>query len=52
MLPSGNVDKFEFWKSEDFLTRKDMLEKAATVKRFEYLPLSSGLKKQTDIAKK
>ena len=28
-----------------------MLEKATTIKRFEYLPLGSGLKKQTSIAK-
>ena len=28
-----------------------MLEKATTIKRFEYLPLSVELKKQTDIAK-
>ena len=29
-----------------------MLEKAATRKRFEYLPLGKDLKAQTDIAKK
>ena len=29
-----------------------MLEKAASIKRFEYLPLGIELKKQTDIAKK
>ena len=29
-----------------------MLEKAATFKRFEYLPLGKELKAQTDIAKK
>ena len=29
-----------------------MLEKAATIKRFEYLPLGKELKAQTDIAKK
>ena len=28
------------------------MEKAATIKRFEYYPLGSGLKKQSDIAKK
>ena len=31
---------------------KDLLEKAATIKRFEYSPLSSELKKQTSIAEK
>ena len=29
-----------------------MLEKAATIKRFEYSPLGSELKKQTDLVKK
>ena len=36
----------------EFLTGKGQLEKAATIKRFEYSPLGSELKKQTDIAKK
>ena len=30
---------------------QDLLEKAARIKRFEYLPLDSELKKQSDIAK-
>ena len=34
------------------LLEKDLLEKAATIKRFEYSPLGSELKKYTDIAKK
>ena len=29
-----------------------MFEKVAFIKRFEYLPLGSGLKKQTDTARK
>ena len=37
---------------KDVLTEKDLLEKAATMKRFECLPLSNELKAQTDIAKK
>ena len=37
--------------SEDVLPVKDLLEKAATIKRFEYLLLGSELKKQSDIAK-
>ena len=36
---------------KDVLPKKDLLEKAATIKRFEYLPLGSELKKYTDIAK-
>ena len=42
VLLSGNVGKYEF------LTGKDVLpEKAVTIKRFEYSPLGSELKKQT-----
>ena len=38
--------------SKDVLPEKCLLEKAATMKRFENLPLSKELKEQTDIAKK
>ena len=34
-----------------FYQKKNFLEKAATVKGFEYLPLGKELKGQTDIAK-
>ena len=34
------------------MLEKDLLERAATIKGFEHLPLSSELEKQTDIAKK
>ena len=51
-LSSGNVRKYEFLIGKDFLPEKDLLEKAATMKRFEYLPLGKELKPQTDIAKK
>ena len=37
---------------KDVLPEKDLLEKVATMKRFEYWLLSSELKKQTDIAEK
>ena len=36
---------------KDVLLEKDLLEKAATRKRFEYSPLGKKLKHQTDIAK-
>ena len=36
----------------DKLLEKDLLEKAATIKRFEYLPLGKELQVQADIAKK
>ena len=38
--------------SKDVLAQKDLLEKAATMKRFEFSPLGKKLKAQTDIAKK
>ena len=37
---------------KDVLVEEDLLEKAATIKRFEYSPLGSELKKQTNIVKK
>ena len=51
-MSSGNVCKYKFLTGEDVLLERDLLEKAATIKRSEYLPLGSELKKQTDIAKK
>ena len=51
-LSSENVSKYEFLTGKDGLAEKDMLEKAATMKRFEYSPLHKGLKAKTDIAKK
>ena len=38
--------------SKDVLAQKDLPEKAATMKRFEFSPLGKKLKAQTDIAKK
>ena len=37
---------------KDVLPEKKLLEKAAKMKRFEYLPLGRELKPQTDIGKK
>ena len=36
---------------KDILSERDLLEKAATMKRFEYSPLGKKLKAQTDTAK-
>ena len=36
---------------KDVLLEKDLLEKASTMKTFEYSPLGKELKPQTDIAK-
>ena len=51
-LLSLNISKYEFLTGKDDLSGKDLLEKTATIKKFEYLPLGKELKKQTDIAKK
>ena len=49
-LSLGNVGKHEFLTSHNVLPEKGLLEKAASMKRFEYSPLGNELKKQTDIA--
>ena len=49
---SGNVGKYEFLTGKEVLPENGLLEKAATIKRFEYSPLDSEMKKQTDVAKK
>ena len=51
-LSSENVSKYEFLTTKDVLPEKDLLEKAALLKRFKYSPLGIELKTQTDIAKK
>ena len=38
-------------KSKDVLPEKDLLEKAAALKRFVYSPLGKELKAQTGVAK-
>ena len=50
-LSSGNVSKYEFSTGEDVLPEKELLEKAATIKRFQYSLLGNELKKQTGTAK-
>ena len=50
-LPSGNVNKYGFLTGKNVWPKKDLLEKAATIKRFEYSPWGKELKAQTDIAK-
>ena len=51
-LSSANVSKYEFLTGKDVLLEKEMLQKAVTIKSFEYVELDTELKKQTDIAKK
>ena len=51
-LSSGNGSKYEFLTGKDLLLDKDLLEKLAELKRFEYSPLGKELKAQNDITKK
>ena len=51
-LSSGNVTKYEFLTGKDILPERDLLEKTAAIKRFEYSLLGKELKKQTSFAKK
>ena len=51
-LSSRNAGKYEFSVDEDISPEEGILEKFATIKIFEYSPLSSELKKQAEIAKK
>ena len=44
-LSSENVGKYEFSTNEDVLPEKDLFQKPATIKRYEYIPLDSQLKK-------
>ena len=46
-LSSENVSKYEFLTGKDVLLEKNLLEKAVTIKRFEYSLLGKELKKQT-----
>ena len=51
-LSSRNISKYEFLTGKEVLQEKDLLEKAATIKRFEHLPFGKELIARTDIAKK
>ena len=50
-LSSGNVGKYEFLKGKNILPEKGLLEKAATIKRFEYSLLGKEFQAQNDNAK-
>ena len=47
-----NVSKYKFLTGKDVLPEKYLLEKAVTMKRFEYFLSGKELKAQTDIEKK
>ena len=44
-------EKFQFYHQEMLINMKFYWQSSLTIKRFEYLPLSSVLKKQIDLAK-
>ena len=49
-MSSGNINKYQFITGKDVLPEKDLLERAAALKRFEYSPFSRKLKRQARIA--
>ena len=51
-LSSGNVSTYELLTGKDVLPEKDLLERAAALKRFQHSPLGKELKKQTNVAEK
>ena len=51
MLSSGNIKKYKFLTGKEIMQEKGLLEKAATIERFEFSPLGSELKKETGIKK-
>ena len=44
VLSSWNVNKYEFFTGKDILCQMDLLEKLASLKRFEYCLLDKELK--------
>ena len=52
ILLLGNIRKYEFLTGKDVLPENELLEKAITLKRFEYFLLGKELKSQTDISKR
>ena len=50
-LSSGNISKYELLTNKNVLPEKDLLEKAAALKRFEYSPLGKELKHKLTLLK-
>ena len=48
----SNIREYEFLTGKDVLTENELLEKAITLKRFEYFLLGKELESQTDISKR
>ena len=45
-MPSRNIDKCKSFAGEDVVPEKGLLQKAAIIKIFEFLPWGSELKNQ------
>ena len=50
-LSLGSFGKYEFLTGEDILSENGLLEKAATIKIFKYLPLGNELKNKLTLEK-
>ena len=50
-LSSGNVGKYEFLTGKDVLPEKELFQKTAKIKRFEYSPLGSKFKSNLALQK-
>ena len=50
VLSSKNIEIYKFSTGNGVSPEKDLLEKAATIKRLLYLPLGKDLKAQTGVA--
>ena len=50
-LLSGNVVKYKLLTGENVLPEKGLLETAAAIKKYEYLPLRSELKSALTLQK-
>ena len=51
-LSLRSFTEYEFLTGKDILSEKDLLEKAAAIKRFEYSPLGKAFEKWTNFIKK
>ena len=49
---SGNVSKHGFLNGLGVLSERKLLEKACTIKKFEYSPVGTEFRKQTSVAEK
>ena len=51
-MSSGSVSKYEFLTGKDVVPEKDLLEKAAAIKKFEYSPFEEKLEESNYCCRK